>query len=396
MAKRIRTQDADIELSGLCIGEGVGSEYGVTTTSGTTKEKTIRREDSITSYPSPRAFGEEYLRTQAEEAALIPVYKEEIVRALQERQKGRLSDRQAKDIEDKIIVIQDGKADAILSTLSHSATGVTMDRVLRFIPELLYRENSRLRTLSEGTAYRAISPKEDTQLSLFVEAEEKALSTGTAILKYSSREWAKLIYNKSNPLPKEEGFIERVIKQLSETKIYYPLGGGKYAYTPLIWRSDTGILDTQDADGLNYEYIRLHPLFTLALTEGRGGAKADKEVVWHAPISLVGSVLTKSIEYRLLYRLELLFSYAKAQIKAADSKGEKEKHTENKDKLLSVVSTADAASLKKNKSRILQDIHTAFAKMEQIGIIEAGSFKEDKVNYYWVWSPSYLSSRAAK
>ena len=179
-----------------------------------------RQKKDISSYPSPRAYSEEYLKTKDEETAIMPVYKEEIVRALRKRQGGCITEAQAKEIEDKIIVIQDGKTDAILSTLSHSATGVTMDRVLRFLPELLYRENTKLKTLSEGTAYRAISPKEDTQLSLFVETEEKALSSGTAILKYSSREWAKLIYNKSNPLPKEEGFIYRVVEQLSQTKIY--------------------------------------------------------------------------------------------------------------------------------------------------------------------------------
>lgn len=349
-----------------------------------------RQKKDISSYPSPRAYSEEYLKTKDEETAIMPVYKEEIVRALRKRQGGCLTEAQAKEIEDKIIVIQDGKRDAILSTLSRSATGVTMDRVLRFLPELLYRENTKLKTLSEGTAYRAISPKEDTQLSLFVETEEKALSSGTAILKYSSREWAKLIYNKSNPLPKEEGFIDRVVEQLSQTKIYYPLGGGKYAYTPLIWRSNTGVIDTQDADGLNYEYIRLHPLFTLALTEGKRGIKGDAPIVWHAPIRIVGSILTKTIEYRLLDRLELLYSYAHSAIKAKAATGEIEMHSESKDKLLSIVSTADAASLKKNKSRIIKDILTAFAKMEQIGIIANGTFKEDKSNYIWGWNPDFF------
>lgn len=389
MAKRIKKTAAgdSIELDGLVLGAAIGEEYGIPSTSGTTKPS---KEKELTSYPSPRSYSVEYLKSKQEAASLMPLYKEEIVRALQERQKGRLSDRQAKDIEDKIIVIQDGKADAILSTLSHSATGVTMDRVLRFIPELLYRENSRLRTLSQGTAYRAISPKEDTQLSLFIEAEEQAMSKGTAIVRYSSREWAKLIYDKSNPLPKEEGFIERVIEQLSQTKIYYPLGAGKYAYSPLIWRSNTGVLDTQDADGLNYEYIRLHPLFTLALTESKKGITGDAPITWHAPIRLVGSLLTKTIEYRLLERLELLYSYAYSTIKAKASKGETEEHRENKEQLLSIVSTADAASLKKNRSRILADITTAFAKMQQIGIIVEGSFKEDKNNYIWRWAPDYL------
>lgn len=388
MAKRIRnTAEDSIELDGLLLGAAAGGgEYGIPTTSGTTKPS---KDIELTSYPSPRSYSAEYLKSRQEAGSLIPIYKQEIVRALQERLKGRLSDRQAKDIEDKIIVIQDGKADAILSTLSHSATGVTMDRVLRFIPELLYRENSRLRTLSEGTAYRAISPKEDTQLSLFVQAEEQAMSRGTAIVRYSSREWAKLIYDKSNPLPKEEGFIERVVEQLSQTTLYYPLGGGKYAFAPLIWRSNTGVIDTQDADGLNYEYIRLHPLFTLALTENKGKISGG-EVVWHAPIRLVGSVLTKSIEYRLLERLEYLYSYAHSAIKAKASKGETEEHRENKEQLLSIVSTADTASLKKNKSRILADITTAFAKMEQIGIIAKGSFKEDRNNYIWRWAPDYL------
>ena len=378
--KKIVKQDEGLSFIGA---------YSGTTDLSITPVKDRQGKD-ISSYPSPRAYSEEYLKTKDEETAIMPVYKEEIVRALRKRQGGCLTEAQAKEIEDKIIVIQDGKRDAILSTLSRSATGVTMDRVLRFLPELLYRENTKLKTLSEGTAYRAISPKEDTQLSLFVETEEKALSSGTAILKYSSREWAKLIYNKSNPLPKEEGFIDRVVEQLSQTKIYYPLGGGKYAYTPLIWRSNTGVIDTQDADGLNYEYIRLHPLFTLALTEGKRGIKGDAPIVWHAPIRIVGSILTKTIEYRLLDRLEYLYSYAHSNIKAKAATGEIEMHSESKDKLLSIVSTADAASLKKNKSRIIKDILTAFAKMEQIGIIANGTFKEDKSNYIWGWNPDFF------
>ena len=348
-----------------------------------------RQGKDISSYPSPRAYSEEYLKTKDEETAIMPVYKEEIVRALRKRQGGCLTEAQAKEIEDKIIVIQDGKRDAILSTLSRSATGVTMDRVLRFLPELLYRENTKLKTLSEGTAYRAISPKEDTQLSLFVEAEGKALSSGTAILKYSSREWAKMISQKSNPRPNEEEYIERVIEQLSQTKIYYPLGGGKYAYNPLIWRSNTGVIDTQDADGLNYEYIRLHPLFTLALTENKGKI-SGAEVVWHAPMRVTSPLLTKPIEYRLLSKLELLYSYAHSAIKAKAATGEIEMHSESKDKLLSIVSTADAASLKKNKSRIVKDLLTAFAKMEQIGIIAKGTFKENKSNYIWGWNPDFF------
>jgi hypothetical protein len=367
-------------------------EYGITPTSGSTAEKPSKvvEERDISSYPSPRSYSEEYLRSKQEAATLMPIYKEGIVKALQERQKGRLTDKQAKEIEDKIIVIQDGKADAILSSLSHTATGVTMDRVLRFIPELLFRENSRLRTLTEGTAYRAIVPQEDTQLSLFLENEEKAFSKGTAILRYSSREWAKLIYNKSNPLPKEEGFIERVIEQLSETKLYYPLGGGKYAYTPLIWRSNTGVIDTQDADGLNYEYIRLHPLFTLALTESKRGIVGDKEVVWHLPIKYIGTLLTKQVEYRLLEDLENRYSYAKGDIKAAAAKGEKVVGRANRESLLSIVYAGKEITLKKNPSRIRKDIAAAFAKMVQVGIIEEGTFKEDKSNYVWVWSPNYF------
>lgn len=377
--KKIVKQDEGLSFIGA---------YSGTTDLSITPVKDRQKKD-ISSYPSPRAYSEEYLKTKDEETAIMPVYKEEIVRVLRERQGGCITEAQAKEIEDKIIVIQDGKTDAILSTLSHSATGVTMERVLRFIPELLYRENTKLKTLSEGTAYRAISPKEDTQLSLFVEAEEKALSSGTAILKYSSREWAKLIYNKSNPLPKEEGFIDRVVEQLSQTKIYYPLGGGKYAYTPLIWRSNTGVIDTQDADGLNYEYIRLHPLFTLALTENKGKI-SGAEVVWHAPMRVTSPLLTKLIEYRLLSKLELLYSYAHSAIKAKAATGEIEMHSESKDKLLSIVSTADAASLKKNKSRIVKDLLTAFAKMEQIGIIANGTFKENKNNYIWGWNPDFF------
>ena len=371
-------------------GEGLSfiEAYSGTTDLSITPVKDRQKKD-ISSYPSPRAYSEEYLKTKDEETAIMPVYKEEIVRALIKRQGGCITEAQAKEIEDKIIVIQDGKADAILSTLSRSATGVTMERVLRFIPELLYRENTKLKTLSEGTAYRAISPKEDTQLSLFVEAEEKALSSGTAILKYSSREWAKMISQKSNPRPNEEEYIERVVEQLSQTKIYYPLGGGKYAYTPLIWRSNTGVIDTQDADGLNYEYIRLHPLFTLALTENKGKI-SGAEVVWHAPMRVTSPLLTKPIEYRLLNKLELLYSYAHSAIKAKAATGEIEMHSESKDKLLSIVSTAGAASLKKNKSRIVKDLLTAFAKMEQIGIIAKGTFKENKSNYIWGWNPDFF------
>lgn len=388
MAKRIRDKE-DKELRGS-LYDGV-EEYGISSTTGTTAPQMIIKEKDISSYPSPRTYSDEYLRSKQEAGSLMPVYKEDIIRALRERQKGYLSDSKAKETEDKIIVIQDGKADAILSTLSHSATGVTMDRVLRFIPELLFRENSRLRTLSEGTAYRAISPKEDTQLSLFVEAEEKAYSSGTAILRYSSREWAKLIYNKSNPLPKEEGFIERVVEQLSQTKIYYPLGGGKYAYWPLIWRSNTGVLDTQDADGLSYEYIRLHPLFTLALTEGKKGITGDKEVVWHLPMRYIGAKLTKQIEYRLLEELENRYSRAKGDIRAAEAKGEKVVGRANKEKLLSIVYAGKEITLKKNPKRVRQDIASAFAKMEEVaGIIEKGSFKEEKDNYIWRWNPDYF------
>ena len=107
MAKRIRDKE-DKELRGS-LYEGV-EEYGISSTTGTTAPQRLIKEKDISSYPSPRTYSDEYLRSKQEAGSLMPVYKEEIVRALRERQKGSLSDKQAKDIEDKIIVIQDGKA----------------------------------------------------------------------------------------------------------------------------------------------------------------------------------------------------------------------------------------------------------------------------------------------
>lgn len=379
------------ESSGWAESSG---EYGITHSSGTTAEK-ASKEIKTTSYPSPRAYDKEYLKSGAEAADIMPVYKEEIVRAYRERLKGKsLTAEQVKEIERKIIVIQEGKADAILSSLSSIYTGVTMDKVLRAIPEILYSQNRALGTLSDGKAHKALPPKAGTQLSLFVEIEENPMAyKNAAMVRYSAREWAKLIYAKSNPLPKEEEYIDKVVQQLSETKIYYPLGGGKYAYTPLIWRSHSGIFDARSADGTNFEYIMLHPLFTLALTESKRGILSDKEVTWHLPMRIVGKHLNTTLEYRLLTKLEVLYSHAKNDIKAAAAEGKRVYHRENKNTLLSVVSTASSASFKKNKARILKNLQTAFEKMEQLDIIAPDTFKEEKENYYWEWSPTYLSKR---
>lgn len=378
MGNRLTKKERDIALS---LYEG---EYGLI--SGDTTPVIITKEGKISSYPSPRSYGVEYLKSKEEETLSVAMYKSELLKALQEREPNKAN-------EENIIIVQSDTTNAILSTLARSTSGVTMDRVLRFIPELLYRQNKNLATISDGRAYRAINST-DTQLSLFVEAEEGENKTAdiskTAIVKYNSREWAKFIYDKSNPQPTEVKLIEKVIDKLTQTKIYFPLGGGKYAYSPLIWRSNTGIIDTQDIEGDNYEYLRLHPLFTLALTECKKGIYADKEIIWHAPISVTAKLLTKSLEYRLLEKMELLYSYAKEAIRVADKKDKRVEHKENKEKLLQVVCVADIASIKKNKSRIIKDLYTAFNKMEQIGIIVEGSFKEDKNNYIWEWSPNYF------
>ena len=91
MAKRIRDKE-DKELRGS-LYEGV-EEYGISSTTGTTAPQVIIKEKDISSYPSPRTYSDEYLRSKQEAGSLMPVYKEDIIRAYRERQKGSLSDKQ--------------------------------------------------------------------------------------------------------------------------------------------------------------------------------------------------------------------------------------------------------------------------------------------------------------
>lgn len=371
--------------------EGAQESYNFSVAENLKEEK---QDISYSSYPSPRKYEIERLRTTQEGAALLPIYKEEISAGLNRAAAdGTISKREAERLIGEIHIAEQGREEALLSTLRVNS-GITMEKVLRFIPEEVYRQNLQLQALSDGTAYRALKGKSgDTQLSLFFEMEEQSGDTirnaKAPVLRYNAREWVKIICGTTNPKNSQIRQIDSVIEKLSNFRIYYPLGDGQYLFRTLIQRTKAGVLDAKR--GI-YEYITLSPYLTLALAKGkRGGLLADTEVVWKLPLSEANKVLGKaSIEWALLDYLELLYSYAYSDIKKASAQGSELPHKEEKAKLLSKLlgesATKTYSSRSSNKDRNLKGLASAFAKMEELGYIAKGSFKEEKSFYSWRWA----------
>lgn len=358
------------------------------------KEKEKKRKEkeaaALAPFPYPRSYAKEYLKTEKEAAALAPVYKAGIIDTLIKSKNLPNTENTRKQLEGRLIEVG---AD-IISTLSRSISGVTLDKVLRYIPEALYRENKRLNTLADGRAIRAL-PADDGQLSLFLEAEEKGLEIlrrkgdkNTAVITYNSREWAKHIFATNTPSNKQTKSLREIVDRLCETKIIHPVGNGNYALVPIIEKISVELVNPER--GLNTEFLRLHPLFTMQITEGRKG-KISCEYILGSPAAKINAILSKKLEYRLFQYLEMLHSYAQGAIDAAANTGTTVEHKEKVENLLPIISgNIDTAIKDRHTSRLKDDVKKAFAKMVEIGIVEPKTFKEEKGCYIWRWAANYL------
>lgn len=337
-------------------------------------------------FPSPRKVEEQLILSERQAQELIPRYREDLRTCIKNAvRRGELSEEKAEKRLQQIVIAQQGEEEYLLSTLCNASTGVTMEKVLRFIPEELYRQNRTLKALSDGKAYASAA----VQLSLFPEIEQRALEesrrNGAPVLKYNAREWAKVICGTTNPKSGQIKQIERAMETLFNFRIYYPMENGTF-YANTLLQHTGEIVGKHET----YEYIRVAKFFALALTESkRGTLQADTGVVWKLSITEVSSVLGKSkIEWRLLRYLEYLYSSAYGDIKAKEKEGG-ERHSESIDTLLSKVAsgayTKTYASRSTNKSKALNDLRAALSKMEQLDIIKAGSLKEENGCFLWVW-----------
>ena len=340
-------------------------------------------------YPSPRRLEQQRLVLPTEAGALIPLYREQILSNYERMEKdGSISKEKAAELRKRVIIAQEGQEEELLSTLCDGYSGVTMEKLLRFIPEELHRLNKGLRTLSDGRAYGS----ENLQLSLFPEVEQRALEEsrrrGAPVLRYNAREWAKIICGTTNPKKKQIEYVERAVEALSRFRIYYPLPDGRFYYNTLLQRRDEGIVGGK---GGGYEYIQVAPFFALALTQGKRGALySDTEVVWKLSLPRVNEQqLSTKIDFKLLSYLEYLYSFARTDIQAKAQRGEVEYHRETIENLLQRVAGEGYlkvySSRSSNKSKALKDIRSAFEKMERLGIVKEGTLKEEKGSIIWGW-----------
>ncbi len=359
------------------------------------KEKREKGDKYSSTFPSPRTVEQQKLILPSEAEALIPQYREQIISHYEKLGKeGTLTEDRVQELQSSVIIAKEGQEEMLLSTLCSNYSGVTMEKVLRFIPEELHRLNKGLRTLSDGRAYGS----ESLQLSLFTEIEQKGLEQsrkkGAPILKYNVREWAKVICGTTNPKRKQIEYVERAIDYLCKFRIYYPLGDGRFYFNTLLRRGNEGVIGGKG--GESYEYIQVAPFFAFALTEGKRGAlQADTEIVWKLSLTRINEILSTKMDYRLLNYLEYIYSFARSDIKAKAKRGEVELHTENIQKLLQMV--ASGAYIKEykaedkkyrtggNKAKALKELRSSLSKMEVLGIIKEGTIKEEKGSIIWGW-----------
>lgn len=394
MAKRITNKAEDGKEVKIPIYEAVG-EYGISSTSGSTSTKPIE-EREISSFPAPRDYIQELVTPASEQR--LSEYKKAIKRQIYTALRGTNKEGISKEEEATIrksMYLADRELDSTeLLSFAFANNTLIENKILMLLPELLYRENRALSTLSGGTAHRAslaLSLKGDTQLTLFPEVKEEMepLSYGkkAALIPCNYREWAKRIYNTNSPQNTQIRAIKDAIENISKKKICASISNGIYSSVGLINKTGINIVDTNT--GSTFEYIWMHPLFTLAINSERG-IKIDREFVLFPPIDTYTDKITKNIELNIFRALSLLRSYALGAITAKAKTGEIEVHTEKVDTFVEKVYKGSKEQLSRKKGRITADITSAFAKMEEIGIIEKGTFKEEKGYYIWGWSPSYL------
>ena len=354
------------------------------------KEKQGKEEKYSPTFPAPRSVEKEKLILPAEAEILLPQYREQILSLYDKLGKdGTLTEEQVKELRNNVVIAQRGQEETLLSTLCANYSGVTMEKLLRFIPEELHRLNKGLKTLSDGKAYGS----ENLQLSLFTEIEQRGLEEsrkkGAPILKYNVREWAKIICGTTNPKRKQIEYVERAVEYLCKFRVYHPLGDGRFYFNTLLKRGNEGIIGGKN--GESYEYIQVAPFFAFALTEGKRGAlQADTEIVWKLSLTRINEILSTKMDYRLLNYLELLYSYARTDIRAKEQRGEVELHTENLQNLLQKV--ASGAYVKEyssksggHKAKALKELRSSLAKMEVLGIIKEGTIKEKVGSIVWGW-----------
>lgn len=345
-------------------------------------------------FAANRTMWEELNKSEAEEKRLMPYMKELVIETL-----SREMGDNKKALENKIIDIGNDANVAILSSLTHeNRKSITRIRVLRYITEELFRQNIKLDTRRDGRALRAHA-KNNQQLQLFFGVEDDMPKykdwEKTAIITYNARDWARAIYATNNPQTKQVKDVEKTITELTEKRIMREVGNGYAALSPLLELMPHSVVDTKQKKLT--QFIRLHPLFTIALTRGDNGTGYVECV----PSIIANRELSKEIEYKLLMQLEIWRTSAKQNIEKAAKEGKKHPHHVLRNNLLKTIAsehkyTRTDKSGGSHLNRLEVDVENAFKKMERIGIIEQNSFKVDGDEYKFNWNDNLCTDAEAE
>ena len=342
--------------------------------------KTKHAKVKHTSYPIARKYLQELNTPESKEPLIYKDYKEKVV-DLVAKSKGCTNAKAKKELEDKILLESENN---LLSSISRKINGDTIDRVLRFLPEILHFESKRYNTISTGLGLRGLN-KNDGQLSLFLDAEERQLNnSGTdrtqfPVVEFDCTEWAKHIFDVDKPQTTQKRRLSDTIDKLAEFKTCHPLGNGLFVMMPLIEKK-IDFVDTNK--GIVKTYLSLNPILSLAIQNG----KPKDDFALSPPIRDVVKYLTKKIEWNLYNKLTEMYSYAFGAIKSGRTT-----HKETIEKIYSeLIPEKDYKNNHYTKSK--KEINVAFQKMQEIGIIEKGSFQKEGKIFVWEWGKDFLKN----
>ena len=335
------------------------------------KRKGTKKEDKA--FLMSRAYSDELTTGEKEGATLLKSYKDMVVDAYKKNQ--LLHPSKQKEFEEKILDTENG---LLISSISIAFKGDTIDKILNFIPEVLYQQNVKLETQSTGLALKSLQLTFPFDENILENSFSSKALKNMPIILYERNEWAKNIFGE-NPQNSQKKRLEEHLNKLKEFRVISPSHGGGVDLLPLIFELPEHITK----EGKIVRRLLLNSVFTLAIENGTPKERFIKSL----SVAERSKYLSNKIEWRLSSLLENYYSASYNNIKN-DNLAFKIKV----DTIIEKIGT-EISKKHRNETRTLKAISSSFHNMEQLGIIKKGSFRREGDFYLWDWDKDYFAER---
>lgn len=316
-----------------------------------------------------KAYSDELTKGETEGAKLIKSYKEHVIDAYKKNQ--IINPKNEKDFASKLLDVEQG---VLISSISKAFKGDTIDKILNYIPQVLYEQNVRYSTQSTGLALNSVQlklPFEDNLENVF---SERTLKNMPVIL-YERNEWAKNIFG-GKPQNSQKKRLDEHINKLKEFRVISPAHNGGINLLPLIYELPEHITK----DGKIIRRLSLNSIFTLAIEKGTPKERFIKSL----SVAERSKYLTNKTDWRLSSLLESYYSASYYNIQSGKISFKIGVNT-----IIEKIGT-EIDKKHRHETRTLTAISSSFYNMEQLGIIKKGSFRREGDFYLWDWNKEYF------